>query len=105
MNNKNGVIVKNAFPIGFCEGKDGEKTKYNLKIASVPISELEIDHNYQRVACSNVKKLTKIWDEKKCDPLYVSYRKDKFFIMDGQHRYLVAKKKDLHISHVLLVRD
>ena len=93
-NKKNEMLVADACPINFIKGDDGV-IDYSLKIASVPVSEMAVDSFYQRVAGSNVKYLTKNWDSKKCDPLYVSYRNDKFYIMNGQHRYLAARERGI----------
>lgn len=61
------------------------------RIASVPVSLMELDHSYQRVLGTTVRKLLREWNNDKCDFLYVSYRDNKFYIIDGQHRYQVAK--------------
>ena len=65
------------------------------RIASVPLQLMELDHTYQRVLGKTVKKLMTEWDNDKCDLLTVSYRDNKFYIIDGQHRYSVAKAKDI----------
>lgn len=85
-------LVRNAYPINFIIG---DEVEYSLKIASIPVSEMVVDSFYQRVAGSNVRYLSKNWDSKKCDPLYVSYRDGKFYIMNGQHRYLAAREKNI----------
>ena len=63
------------------------------RIASVPVSLMEIDYSYQRVTGSTIKKLTSEWDNNKCNFLIASYRNNKFYIIDGQHRMTVAKAK------------
>ena len=65
------------------------------RIASVPVALMELDHSYQRVLSRNTKKLMEQWNNDKCDFLYVSYRDNKFYIIDGQHRYSVAKAKGI----------
>lgn len=65
------------------------------KIASVPVALMEIDYTYQRVLGSTVKKLMADWNEEKCNFLLVSFRNGKFYIIDGQHRYSVAKAKGI----------
>lgn len=65
------------------------------KIASVPVELMELDHTYQRILGKTVKKLMAEWDNNKCDFLIVSYRNNRFYIIDGQHRYSVAKAKGI----------
>lgn len=63
------------------------------KIASVPVALMEIDDTYQRVLGSTVKKLMENWNDEKCNFLLVSFRDGRFYIIDGQHRYSVAKAR------------
>lgn len=65
------------------------------RIASVPVALMEIDHSYQRILGATVNKLMEEWDNDKCDFLIVSYRDNKYYIIDGQHRYSVAKAKGI----------
>lgn len=65
------------------------------RIASVPVELMELDHSYQRVLGTTTKRLMEEWDDEKCDFLTVSYRDSKFYIIDGQHRYSVAKAKGI----------
>ncbi len=65
------------------------------RIASVPVELMELDHTYQRVLGTTTKKLMAEWDNDKCDFLTVSYRDNRFYIIDGQHRYSVAKAKGI----------
>lgn len=65
------------------------------KIASVPIELMELDYTYQRVIGNTVRKLMAEWKNENCDFLEVSYRDNKFYIIDGQHRYSVAKAKEI----------
>lgn len=65
------------------------------RIASVPVELMELDDTYQRVLGKTTKKLMAEWDNEKCDFLIVSYRNHKFYIIDGQHRYSVAKAKGI----------
>jgi hypothetical protein len=83
INNVNDTIVINAFVIG---GK---------KFANVPLSEMRLDPEYQRVETNNVNKLYKNWDIRKCEMLHVSYRDGYFYIVNGQHRYKAALLKGL----------
>jgi hypothetical protein len=64
------------------------------KLAEIPVTELFVDAEYQRVEQSNVNKIAKKWNEHKCSFLQVSYRPDidKYAIMDGQNRWMAAKK-------------
>lgn len=77
------TVINNAFYI--C-GK---------RIASVPVTLMELDDSYQRVLGATVNKLMEEWDNDKCDFLIVSYRDNKYYIIDGQHRYSVAKAKGI----------
>lgn len=66
------------------------------RIASVPVELMELDHTYQRVLGKTTKKLMAEWDNDKCDFLVASYRDNRFYIIDGQHRYSVAKAKGIY---------
>ena len=81
----NEVIVNNAYTIG---GK---------KFANIPVSELVIDHNYQRPLRSKVRKMITHWDYKLCDVVLVSYRDGKFYVVDGQHRVAAATAKEVEL--------
>ena len=65
------------------------------RIASIPVALMAIDDSYQRVLGTTIKKLMNSWDNNKCDFLVVSYRDNKFYVIDGQHRYSVAKAKGI----------
>lgn len=66
----------------------------NKKIASVPVSLLCIDKHYQRPTSSeHVDELVNDWDDTRCDFLMVSFRDERFYIIDGQHRYKAANYK------------
>ena len=67
------------------------------RIASVPVALMAIDDSYQRVLGTTIKKLMNGWDNNKCDFLIVSYRDNKFYVIDGQHRYSVAKAKGIDV--------
>lgn len=81
------TVIKNAYHVG------------NKLIAEVPISLMRIDDSYQRLVQNNVKKLMRNWDDEECEALRVSYRDGYFYIVDGQHRYVVANVKN--ISHLV----
>lgn len=81
------TVIKNAYKIG------------NKLITEVPISLMRIDDSYQRVVQNNVKKLMRNWNDEECQALLVSYRDGYFYIMDGQHRFVVANVKN--ISHLV----
>ena len=89
---KNQEIIDKAFSINFINS-DG--IAYSMRIAEVPVIEMAVDHSYQRVTGKNVLKLTQKWDLSKCDALKVSYRDDKFYVIDGQHRLVVALQKGI----------
>lgn len=63
------------------------------KIWMVPVSEMRLDERYQRVG-RTYDKLKANWQTSKCRPLEVNYREDEdlFYIIDGGHRYEVAKE-------------
>lgn len=68
----------------------------NKRIASVPVSLMRLDKSYQRVTDNtNIQKLIRDWDNDRCDFLLVSFRDDKFYIVDGQHRYTAANYKGI----------
>lgn len=81
------TVIKNAYHVG------------NKLIAEVPISLMRIDDSYQRLVQNNIKKLMRNWNDEECQALLVSYRDGYFYIMDGQHRYVVANVKN--ISHLV----
>ena len=60
------------------------------RIAVVPTDLLDVDYDYQRVITANVNIISKDWRNTLCDLLVVSYRENKFFIIDGQHRFYAA---------------
>lgn len=65
------------------------------KIASVPVELMELDYSYQRVLGKTVEELMIEWDDEKCNFLTASYRDNKFYIIDGQHRYSAAKARGI----------
>jgi hypothetical protein len=86
----NDTIIMNSFTIGY------------LKMAYVPLSEMKIDLDYQRVATKKVDKISNEWDVNKCDPISLSYRNGKFYITDGQHRYLPAVRNgESHLPGII----
>ena len=57
---------------------------------------MRLDKSYQRVTDNtNIQKLIRDWDNDRCDFLLVSFRDDKFYIVDGQHRYTAANYKGI----------
>lgn len=68
---------------------DGAVSICGIKVASIPLDLLEIDDTYQREK-HDVQKLIP-FDKKKCGFILVSFRDGKFYIIDGQHRYLAAQ--------------
>ncbi len=74
----------------------------NKVFVIVPVEDLHIDESYQRPVHSHVKTIAQEWDDMKCDPLKINYRKDgRLYVWDGQHR-LVALKI-MGIDYVLCV--
>ena len=65
------------------------------RIASVPVECMALDFSYQRLLGKTIQKLMVEWDHEQCRFLEVSYRDGKFYIIDGQHRYSVAKAKGI----------
>lgn len=68
---------------------DGAVSICGIKVASIPVDLLEVDETYQRDT-HDVQELIP-FDKKKCGFILVSFRNGKFYIIDGQHRYLAAK--------------
>ena len=68
----------------------------NKRIASVPVVLMKLDKSYQRETNNeNIQNLIKDWDNDRCDFLLVSFRNDRFYVVDGQHRYTAAKYKGI----------
>lgn len=68
----------------------------NKRIASVPVMLMKLDKSYQRETNNeNIQNLIKDWDNDRCNFLLVSFRDDRFYIVDGQHRYTAAKYKGI----------
>ena len=71
-----------------------EQSKRNGKIGDftiieVPIELLNIDLSYQRTETFDVIRANKIarnFRKNELDPIHISYRDGKFYIVDGQHR-------------------
>ena len=78
----------------------------NKRIASVPVMLMKLDKSYQRVTDNtNIQKLIRDWDNDRCDFLLVSFRDDKFYIVDGQHRYTAANYKGIEeLPCIILTR-
>ena len=68
---------------------DGAVSICGIKVASIPTELLEVDETYQRDT-HDVQELIP-FDKKKCGFILVSFRNGKFYIIDGQHRYLAAR--------------
>ena len=73
---ENDTIVRNAHKIGTKQFYD------------IPLTELCLDMSYQRARASTIEGLIKNWDMKKCEVIQVSYREGKFYIINGQHRFI-----------------
>lgn len=61
-----------------------------LKYSIVDIRLLDIDYSYQRILGNKVSTLTKNFDYRLMDPIIVSFRDNKLYIIDGQHRLIAA---------------
>ncbi len=66
-----------------------ESAKEHGGYQRVPLSLLSIPR-YQRKEKGKVKKIASEWSEVKCDPLKVSYRDGKLWIVDGRQRCAAA---------------
>lgn len=67
-----------------------------IRLGSIPVSLLRIDHKYQRPAdSSHVNDITKKFNRKYLNCLTVSFRDNYFWIIDGQHRYSAAVNKGI----------
>lgn len=66
------------------------KTYGGRKIAQIPLELLELAP-YQRKRGNTVAAIAREWDDRKCDPLTVSFRNGAFYVVDGQHRLAAAK--------------
>lgn len=60
------------------------------------VSELEVDHSYQRSAEDGASRalitgIARDWDWRLCAPLTVARRDGRFYVIDGQHRLEAAK--------------
>lgn len=65
------------------------------KFAMVPVKEMAVDSTYQRVIRNRIRKMIAEWDYEKCDVLTVSYRDNKYYVVDGQHRFMAAKANNV----------
>lgn len=68
---------------------------WGRRTAIIPIDLFDIDYSYQRVRTAHVNELYDNWDNNSCEYILASYRDDKFYIIDGQHRYYAALAKGL----------
>ena len=83
---------------------DNTYTICNKRIASVPVSLMKLDDSYQRETDqSNIQKLVRDWDNDRCDFLLVSFRDDRFYIVDGQHRYTAAEYRGVKTLPCIIV--
>lgn len=98
MSNK--AIIANATL--FKDEEDGS----SYRIGWVPLDELVIDPDYQREA-DTIAKLMKGYNPRLFDPILASYRpvEDKFFIIDGNHRAEVARKRGKEIVVCKILED
>lgn len=61
------------------------------KYAEIPVSCFGIMPEYQRPLDGHERSIASKFDEKKFDPIQVSYRDGQFYIIDGQHRLAAAR--------------
>lgn len=70
------------------------KNRRKAQVEFLPFATLAIDSRYQRsVVQARINKLVAEWNIADVGILTVSIRDGKFWIIDGQHRYLAALKK------------
>lgn len=74
----NDTFVKNASDMG------------GIKCSYLPLSEMVVCDLYQRAPQNKINKIAREWDIQQCGMIIVSYRNGKFYIVDGQNRYLAA---------------
>lgn len=69
----------------------------NKVFLDIPLTSMRVDHDmYQRPLQRHVRTIAKNWNDDKCDPLMVNYRKNGFYyIIDGQHRFEAAKMRGM----------
>lgn len=104
INDKTTVVINNEIALA----TNVMENTYSIcgkRIASVPIVLMKLDYTYQRILSKNIKKLIEQWDDNKCEFLFVSYRDNKFFIIDGQHRYFAAKAKGIASLPCIIFTD
>lgn len=62
-------------------------------LREIYLSRLTSGLDYQRVVSdSTVQKLIKNWDPRFLDPIVVSYRDGKYYVIDGQHRVVAIQR-------------
>lgn len=85
---------------------DNTYTICNKRIASVPVSLMKLDESYQReIDKSNIQKLVRDWDNDRCDFLLVSFRDDRFYVVDGQHRYTAADYRGIKALPCIILTE
>lgn len=64
----------------------------------LPTAMLQVHPRIQRDLADHYRKIAEEWDITKCQPLTVSWKEDgTFLIIDGQHRYMAAKLKNVEM--------
>ncbi len=67
----------------------------NFKLTTINTGALISGLPYQRPVQENMlKKLMREWDPGLLDPLVVSYREGNFYLVDGQHRVIVLRRRN-----------
>ena len=67
----------------------------------LPLSSLEVDVPYlQNIMESHAKMLAEHWDERLFDPLTVSLRDGKYYVIDGRHRMAALKLLNIEDAFV-----
>lgn len=62
------------------------------KQATLPLSELQTTHFQRDLNMSVINEIKSGYDPNRLDPIKVSYRNGKYYIIDGQHRYVALSE-------------
>ncbi len=66
------------------------------RVAFLPVGQLRIDPRYQRnISDPRIRRMSSNFDVNKADTLTVSARPDGFYVLDGQHRLIAARKASI----------
>lgn len=100
------IVMQNAKPL-MTLGK-GKNMKIMTASASIPLSLLRIDDKYQGMRKhKKINNLFNNWDFRKLSPIVVSPHPEDgtYYIVDGQGRFTVAKRKGMESLWAVLLMD